>query len=560
MIRYLKKTYEVFNNYSIDIVLFIFLTISLIKLTSLIENTDIGLYDESIYLDNGVKIFELPLSSLRAKIYCLWYYLIFLLDNDKVSLYFLNYKILVFLTTLIFFLYLRRLQVSPLLATTFSFLYLVSPIPHILPRPTLFALFIMLLFLIIATFSKSRLGYYCLVSLGILTASYARSEYLIAFIIYCTLSVLLIVRNINREPITISSVITIIFPYLIISSLLFFLFGSPLAGSDSFFAFGQHFSLNWVAWNHSEINPWTNWISIIESVFGKVTSPYEALISNPKEFFRHIFTNLLLYIKTLSNIFLVQFPNFSPTLTRLLRYLEALLFALAMIYLIWKRKIISRQWNKRTFIDLLIFFISISIAVLPSVLLIYPRSHYLMVQVVMGITIFIYLLSNSIPKNKIKKIGLLKILTICLFLFMLTPTYLPSKATPNFNVITFINKLDIKNKVNLFESEGGYSIYLGNNYNWIQEHELDAGGQYEICLGDNNVKTNKCDEKENFKKFAFHKQINMIVLSKQLIKDTRFIDDNEFNLLLNKPELLNFSRFHVPNTDIDLLVKNELLK
>ncbi|MBW4478114.1 MAG: hypothetical protein KME54_14910 [Tolypothrix brevis GSE-NOS-MK-07-07A] len=560
---YLQKIPKILKDYSVDIVFFVFLTISSIKLTSLIENTDIGLWDESIYLNNGVKAFESPLSSFRAPIYCLWYYLISLFENDKINLYFLNYKILVLLTTLILYLYLRRLQISPLLATTFSFLYLVSPIPHVWPRPTHFALFVLLLFLIIASFSKSRLGYYCVVALGILTLSYARSEYLLAFIVFCTLSVLSIVKNINREVIRIPSFGTQIFLFLIISSLLFFIFGSPSAGSDSFFAFGQHFSLNWVSWNHSEIVPWTNWISIIESVFGKVTSPYEALMSNPHEFFRHIFSNSLGYIQNLIFLFLLNFPNFSPIVNKFLRYLEVLLFALAIIYLIWKWKIALRQCDKKILSDLIIVFISISIAVLPTVLLIYPRNHYLIIQLVLGITIIVYLFSNSIPKNKIKKIGLIKALIICFLLFIVTPTYLPasnSASTPILNVIRFMNKLDIKDKVNLFENDGGYLYYLGNNYNWVQEHQLDAEGKYKVCLGKNQIKTDICDQKQTYKQFALRKEINMVVLSENLTKDTGFINDKEFQLLLNKPELLNFSRFDVPNTDRALLVKNELLK
>jgi hypothetical protein len=260
-----------------------------------------------------------------------------------------------------------------------------------------------------------------------------------------------------------------------------------------------------------------------------------------------------------------MFPNFIPIVNKLLRYLEVLLFAGAIIYLICKWKITLRQCDKKILIDLIILFISISTAVLPCVLIIYPRNHYLIIQLVLGITIILYLFSNSIPKNKIKKIGLLKALTIGFLLFVLTPTYVPvsnstSKTTPNLNVIRFINKLDIKNKVNLFENDGGYLYHLGNNYNWVQEHQLDTEGKYKVCLGKNQIKADECDNKQNSKEFALRKQINMVVLSKSLTKDTRFINDNEFKLLLNKPEVLNFSQFDIPNTDRALLVKNELLK
>jgi hypothetical protein len=88
---YLQKIPKILKDYSVDIVFFIFITISSIKLTSLIENTDIALWDESIYLNNGVKAFESPLSSFRAPIYCLWYYLISLFEDDKINLYFLIY-------------------------------------------------------------------------------------------------------------------------------------------------------------------------------------------------------------------------------------------------------------------------------------------------------------------------------------------------------------------------------------------------------------------------------------------------------------------------------------
>jgi hypothetical protein len=89
MAEYLKKIPTIFTNYRVDIVLLAFLVLSSIKLTYSIQNLGIELYDDAVYLYEGVKITKLPLSSYRDLLYSLWYHLLSFIENDKVALYFL---------------------------------------------------------------------------------------------------------------------------------------------------------------------------------------------------------------------------------------------------------------------------------------------------------------------------------------------------------------------------------------------------------------------------------------------------------------------------------------
>ena len=168
---------------SADLILTFFLAISSLKLVNLYENVvDLGLCGESSYLQNGVELIKRGLpSSQYSPLYSVWYFLLSRLPVNNLQLYYLNYKALIFLTTILIYIYSRRLKVMPQVSAVVSFLYLISGIHLVNYYVGYFALLVLLLFLIFTTFAESREWFYCVLGTGFLVVSFVKPEYFVAF-------------------------------------------------------------------------------------------------------------------------------------------------------------------------------------------------------------------------------------------------------------------------------------------------------------------------------------------------------------------------------------------
>lgn len=70
---------------------------------------DIGLYDESNYLSQGVRLWQKGLPSAQsAPLYAIWYWLLSIIQPDRIALYYLNYSLMVVLLSLALYVILRR--------------------------------------------------------------------------------------------------------------------------------------------------------------------------------------------------------------------------------------------------------------------------------------------------------------------------------------------------------------------------------------------------------------------------------------------------------------------
>lgn len=540
-IAFLNSGYDITETASktlcVDIILFCFLAISAIKLTYLIEKTmDIGLYDESTYLDSGVKLIERGLPSAQyAPLYAVWYYLLSVLEKNDIKLYYANYKLLISFTTLMLYTYLRRIRVVPFIAAIFSFLYLVSGYSLFWPWITHFALLILLSFFVLATFSKSEEDYYIIAGMGILAISFIRPEYAVSFIVFCPVFLFYMLVRLKRGFLTLKPALLKIFIFVLITIALFYIFGNPLSGSRSWDAFCQHFSVNYVEWNNSSINPWTNAKQITRTVFGENNTIIGAAASNPKEFFRHFLYNSSNYVRNSIEALFINADVFLgiEELNKLIKYLEFLCLIVIGIYLFKKRPQLPKK------IDYLSIFLVLYIPTMLSSLLIYPRGHYLLIQGVMAIIILADFISNAVTAGTdIKRVKIPTSLLLGMLIFVLTPNLSACRETmgrkmlPNLETIKFIQSLNITDKINMLEAEGGYNIYLGDNFKRITEY----------------------DKKESFNKFILDREINMIVLSERLKNDTRFFNDKEFKYFLKRPQALGFRKLEIYNTGRYLFV------
>src|SRR5829696_3858769 len=228
---------------------------------------DITLWDESSYLYNGVKLVQNGVPSAEAApLYSAWYYVLSLLQPDRVALYYLNLKVVTMLTPILVFFLLRRYGLSTLAGVIISGLFLISTanLP-VMNKSTHFALIIILLSLIAATYTKRDTSAILLVCVGTLLCSYVRPEFFLTYLLILMLYIVFVV--VRRKEIRIWQELLGLGAVLAVSALLLYVLGLPAfssGGDRSFVAFGEHFPLNWMRWSGSDLYPLNaDWKTIV---------------------------------------------------------------------------------------------------------------------------------------------------------------------------------------------------------------------------------------------------------------------------------------------------------
>ena len=512
--------------------------------------TDVGLYDESNYLLWGFDVKKtLPLAE-NGSGYAFWYYVLSLIQPDRVSTYYLNAKLLTILLPLCIFITLRMMKVFSIAAFLGSILFLVSTANFPMsPKVSQFGAIVLLLGILIALRVNTTRTKLCVFTVTALFVSYVRPEFYLSWIFFSALTVAYLAVQIKRNyqvtpkqsPLlrsfymALPVVLTLLFSVSLIR-----LLGKPMGdGSRSILAFGQHYAANWVVWNQSNLNPWTNWSTIFATDFKGVTTILGAVLSNPSAVLHHVYSNLLTLTVPLHRMATLIYPEtlwgLEPIYYKidgmftLAAYFGLFVFSLKKLTLvIRKTKVVSGDSQPIVLFALIVLLMPPLI----SVLVIGPREHYLLF-VLLLLTLFIFLaLIDTVnafftsirlaPNTVIYPFALICVSTMIL----IQPMYgfYPRQATDNVNTIRFIQTLTLKNSVIMLEAEGGYNIYLGDNFSRIPEY---AKG-------------------ENFDAFMTKHAINAIVVSGALRNDSRFKADAEWLRFIASPEQFGFTVFDIP--------------
>lgn len=469
----------------------IFLSISLILLGikylfGLSTYTDIMLYDESNYLYNGVYLLKEGFPDIHnAPLYALWYFILSLIPQELTSLYFLNHTIISIVLPLSLFIALRSKEVSSIASFTIAVFVLLSAGNLIVPLVGQFALIIILISLIF--YEKDLLP----LQIGALCATLVRPEFIL------TLILLLIY---GRKKLNF---------YILLSSLVLFLVIVFNPSDRSFFAFSQHFSLNWVSWNHSLLSPWTNYDIIMQENFGDAGSIISAFLSNPLLFIKHILENVVSIGKVSSEVLK---HSFILSAWEVFAFIGLIVFA-------------SRKYTfDKTIIPIILLLIPSFI----SLILIYPRKHYLFIVFVLLFCILLILFKKQ-TKDKIQH--WIPIIVVLFFVFPQASQLVDQNTQPYLTTINFLKSLEIKEEVNLLEADGGYNIYLGENFKRVAEYDKDC----------------------EFDKFLKKRNINMIVVSGKLLNFNAFKEDPQWIAFLNNPH--PFKVYKIPSANRYLFVK-----
>ncbi|MBF0483192.1 MAG: hypothetical protein HQL25_00650 [Candidatus Omnitrophica bacterium] len=528
-----------------DLIMFFALFLCALKFTYGMPNfMDITLFDESSYLSGGVNFLKSGITGAQVgPIYSIWYFLLSLITPQKFALYYLNQQILTILLPLILYVTLRAYKIPILNSAIITFFMLIAKVNlDVFTKVYHFATISILISLALAQKPKTFTSSIAIATIGALVGAYIRPELFLTFLIFFgiyLLSFLFKIKNLKIKD-------YIILGAVIITSLcaIKIFRGMPFHfqnGDRGFCAFGPSFGVNWVRWTHSTLNPMTNWNEIMQINFGTATTVKEALLNNPILFIKHVLANIPRTCNQMFKCFMLHTNILLPPLVYI--YAEAYMLISAIflyLFVLLKNKQIPIKQNFKTNLRP-IFFISIYLLTsLISVLVIFPRTHYILFTGIMLILLLCILLN---PKESTKNHSLKQIMIPALILFIITPScfffYNKTKSIPKptEQIIRAIDDLHIKAPVNLLEAEGSLNIYLDNNYCSYPEYSKQP------------------DEK--YWDFSKRQNLNMIVVSPPLLEYSRFRADTQFHEFLADPEKYGYKV--IPIGEKKLLVQKSLL-
>lgn len=530
----LKQIIRFYQTYKLDIAAFITLTAVLIKLVSnLLNYLDVLFLDDSFYLMAGVRFFELPYKAF-GQLYRFRFWLMHLWENDLVNLYYLNYKVSLFVTPLLLYIFLRRIKLAVLPAFFLAFFFAVSPI-HVTtwPRVSHMCIEILLLSMVISTFIKSNFHKLFLFSLTALALSYIRNEFFMSF---AFLTGILIIWGIVRA-FRVKDFLFI--PFTIITCALFILisykFGNPMAGDGAgraVIAFGQHFAYNYVSWNNLDEPFWITWIDIMQKVFGDTVDFKTAFGQNKEILFKHLISNF-------TNFFHIQFQNLADLLlpNSIINFSSGIKLIIAgaaggFVFYRYKNADAKKEIKESS---LTFTFFVLSIILLPTFIasfLIYPRDHYLVMQVLL----IILLIAIYLKSIKIDSPSRLWALFILLTAFLISPEakdfeffnlLRKNEGTPNAEAIHKLNEIYTgADSLIIFDHEGGI-------VNFVEE-----GDDKKLWLTRLGMDT-------TFVPYIQKEKVNVIYHSDFLYRDPKINKDSTWQAFISNPEAYDFERVNL---------------
>lgn len=567
------------------------------------EVVDIGLWDETQYLTQGIDFLRFALPSpdstpLYAPLYAIWYSLLARVSPDAIALYYLSYSMVTALPPVLFYILLRRYRVSLISSSILAtFLLITGANFSVYPKVMHFELMVLLTFLILAAIPKSWTLGFAVLAFGCLVASYVRPEMYYGFGLCFAVSVaLFIFRERTRPHATALASLALI----AVAAGLFV--GFPLSSRDrSFDAFAQHFSLNWHAWtNDTSASPWEDWPRVVETNFGQASSIGQAAANNPAAFTHHLETNALNLPGVLVSTFALH-PTTAVTPVPLptgflpfhMRPFEAyVLVALGIIALLWGRKTILPRLRvaMRTERRYLLFSCTLLPVFILTCLIIYPRPHYIFALGTLLLALSAILLGpfkerqmggpsefgahppdqRHQPRGffRIFPAQIIKVLRavpqrwylavfIALVIVVVTPNVVrlvrsPGQSTyprPALEAIQFINSLDITAEAHLLSEQFGYTSYLGQNFGTPCSN-LGCGNWRAVLVSEKN---------RPFDSFRRERKINMILVTEELQWSIYFRDDQEWKKFEKTFESVGFVKLVLPDGKRVLYVDRSIL-
>ncbi|GAB3321383.1 hypothetical protein GCM10027299_15730 [Larkinella ripae] len=514
---------------------------------------DVAFGDEMTYLASGLA-YRFPPDPYLAQwgsLYAAWLRFLQVFTPDTLDLFYLNWRLLVILTgaLLFLYLYLRRsgFAVSLFCALCFQFSTLNVELD---PRISAFTLCLILAGLgVIQARDWSVRNGLLLTALTALLCAYVRPEFYVSMLLAFGLAVGTFLLPRFRNGKVSLRAFSGILGFVALAVLMLLLFGYPLAqdnqGSNrSFQAFVQHFSINYNTWQNRPIDiPIVDQFKLIAEVFGpEVKSMRDAFRVHPDLVIKHFWTNI---INTTKAEFKVLGSLFFETPLKHLnspyrKWILAVLLAGVGFFLIDWRGTFRQMTAGR--IRLTSRELALLILLLPSlgsVVLVFPRTHYLYFHAVGLITILAFFLGYiklRVVQSPVWLGGLASLMMIWVA-YQTVRQQQEIRPTPVADNIRFIRSLPINGTVSSLEREW-YRVFL---YGQEQKPRW--------------IRVEFYRPNTDFGRFLKEQNVNFILMTRDM--QHYFAGDSGFSAFLSEPG--GFVRLKSPEPGSYLLIRPELL-
>lgn len=523
------------KKYLPDVIIFIFVLFTGMKVAYLSGNvTDINNFDESVYLFRGTSVSPFIKSHTDGFLYYVWYKLISIFASNNIDLFFLNNSILLVLPGLMFYIFLRVINVNLFISFISSVLLIISSANILVfPLITKFALCVMLAgFIIIYKIKDPQKKLLYSVCLSAVT-TYIRPEFFLTLILTTAVYLMYVFknRNVAGKKLQVSGFIPLISIFLLI------LFFNPVSRQRANVAFSQQ-----VAFEVSERENISGQTSghitgnkkIWENHFSDGSSMPEIIIYNPGLFFEHTVFNLQRMYE--SSVYI--FPYF--LLLDKLQYLNASFYAVIIILLLFSLYFLfKRVRNKSSGLFTLICFLFF-IPPFTSVLVLYPRLHYMIFLFALVLIYLSFEFSNRINRYRsaIKFAFPSAAITGILILIFLPlrgdEQSIHEKDCTMLHTVRLLNEFEFKDTVNFFAEHPGYLTYMNRKWNYF---------------------TGNIIEKDTYESF-YKNNINVVLVDKYFFINPLISNDKNLLKMLNDQE---FVKVNLPGCTSYLLVRKEIV-
>jgi hypothetical protein len=431
------------------------------------------------------------------------------------------------------FLFLLKIKVTPTLSFYFSFALLISLINlPTWPKVSHFGLTLIFIGLILIHSTSGKNAKLLVAFFISIVITYIRPEFILSSILIFGIIIKRSVKNdFGVKRFMMAIVTTLIFIFLI---------GIPYSPGRNLTAFGQAYHKYLDLEDRIDADGAKDWTEILSENFRDPKTIADAILNNSEEFINHIEINLSKLPSIYLNSIQILLPNKIFPISRLIK----ILIVLSIIISVFVLLLFNKMNNYKTVVhkgftekkDLIIFSMIFSFPPLSSIILYFPRAHYILLLLPF-IYLIVALLIVPLKFNNYMK----NLITFCVLVFVsffLVPqlsSVITKSNFKNLSAVQSIRKLSLNERINILENEGGLNVYLPDNFNWIR---LEA-------------------KKENFNEFVDKHKINMIYYSNQLNNSVQLKKDSTWYEFLNNPAAFDFRKLKTNEGGI-IYIKNNI--
>lgn len=384
-----------------------------------ISTSDLVFYDETSYLRQGLGIRDGVFPSFTSgATYADFYYILSLVSNEPVGLYFAGRAASAVLLVVAIWICARLLAGAPL-AWVAAAAIAATPVPYVWPGVSAPATGLLLVAVTLAVRSPGTVA----IGIGsglVWIAAGSRPELVWVAMSWSIAALVLLMRQVllSERPLR-NSVLTTGLGAFVVPLVLTTLHGSPFrSGGREWVAFSQHYSLR----NASEgLDPWVDSATIVGKDFGDAQSVSEALSVNPASFIGHMVSNLVdtprVVATNLWGIGQVNVTSLLGSLMILLILVGAVVALLvgrrAALQVLQNKWLRIRQMPHLFVLGLLLVLFAVTFA---ATIVIYPRDHYLIFVASLIVIFAAWVMSTLTPSGRlISAVTLLSVVLFSLF-------------------------------------------------------------------------------------------------------------------------------------------------